>query len=55
MSRLVMAAGLLSGNFIYQIMSTEPDYARAVELSFFQAHAMLFIIFYPKFIEWTKK
>jgi len=47
MERFIVAVFFLSGNFIYQLCSETPDYSVAIERTFFQAAAMLVIVFWP--------
>ena len=54
MGKLIMAISFLSANFMYQYMQDIPDYTVAAERTWFQAFAMVFIIFYPKLIERIK-
>jgi len=45
MNTLIMAILFLFGNFVYQLLQVAPDYFVAIERSFFQALAMVFIVF----------
>jgi len=49
--RIVIALVFLRGNFVYQWLQNTPDYAVAMDRTFWEAMGMVFIIFYPKLIE----
>ena len=50
MNKLYLAVAFLVGNFVYQYFGVEPNYAAAIERSYFQVMAMLFIVWAPDFI-----
>lgn len=52
LNKFIMALSLTSGNYAYQYLSDYPDYAIAFDRSYYQAVAMIFIVFYPKAAEW---
>lgn len=56
LNKFIMALSLLSGNYVYQYLMDYPDYAIAFDRSYYQAVAMIFIVFYPKAVErmWDK-
>lgn len=48
MKIFIASLSFLSGNFIYQFFMDYPDYLLAADRSYFQAVAMLSVIFYQK-------
>lgn len=50
MYRLSAGISLILGNYVYKLLQDIPDYAKAAEISYYQAIAMLFIVWWPKII-----
>lgn len=56
MEKFILAVALLCSNYFYQYLQAAPDYMEATERAYFQAIAMLFIVWGPeimgKYLPW---
>lgn len=50
MNKLMLAIGFLIGNFVWQYFGAAPNYELAMERTYFQAIAMIFIVWAPAFL-----
>ena len=51
MGLMIACISFLIGNFVYQWMMEVPNYDQAIVRSWFQLFAMLFVVFYSRFLK----